>query len=304
MQQLLVFYKFKFVNDTRYYWIDRTDDLPDPNTISERLLKKCSKVPDSINTNCIAIQYVTNTDENTISHERCIVESADCETKLAVPVCVDQHLEMKPTLVPPISDENPAQVAVNITVDHSCGDENTEYHLIDDYCYKISFHEVTWNETRSECQLDNAIVFVPEKSVTLQYIKSLYLRHQHYAASGLAHVGVYYDNKNRTVIQYNISDGISLLTVPDSNAVYDLCEKTFQERYNVLLSSSSLTDKEKQLLKNQRIGCAYIDLTSNTVPTIRCDEIPCNRTATVICQKLPTIQTSVVKVKRFVRKIL
>ena len=43
MQQLLVYYKFRFVNDTRYYWIDRTTDTPDPNTISERLLKTMFK---------------------------------------------------------------------------------------------------------------------------------------------------------------------------------------------------------------------------------------------------------------------
>ena len=149
----------------------------------------------------------------------------------------------------------------------------------------------------------NAIVFVPEKSVTLQYIKSLFLRRKSYTSSGFAHVGVYYDELNRTVIQYNISStssNIDQLTVPDSNAIYDLCEKTFQERYTALMSSSSLTINEKNRLKKQQIGCAYIDLLSNNVPAIRCDEIPCNRTATVICQKLPNIKTNIIQAKQFV----
>ena len=45
------------------------------------------------------------------------------------------------------------QVSVNVTIDHSCGDDN-DYHFIDDYCYKISFHEVNWNDAKSECQHD------------------------------------------------------------------------------------------------------------------------------------------------------
>jgi hypothetical protein len=162
---------------------------------------------------------------------------------------------------------------------------------------------VRWIDAKSECQRDNAMLFVPEKSITLQFIKSLFLRRQSYTSSGFAHVGVYYDNSNRTVIQLNTSTENTLLTIPDSNAVYDLCEKTFQERYTALMTSTSLTENEKNRLKKQQIGCAYIDLLSNTVPVIRCDEIPCNRSATVICQKYPVTQTATVKAKRFVCKI-
>jgi hypothetical protein len=302
MQQLLVFYKFKFVNDTRYYWVDRTTDSPHPKTISERLLNKCSKVPEVIDQNCIAIQYVQNSEESKTSHERCISQSNECATSLAMSVCVDQHLEVKPTLVPPISDDNPSPVSVNVTIDHLCGEENNEYNFIDDTCYKISFHEVGWNEAKSECQRDNAMVFIPEKSVTLQYIKSLFLRRRSYSSSGFAHVGVYYDSSNRTVLQQNTSNENTLLTIPDSNAIYDLCEKTFQERYTALMLSTSLTSSEKLSLKKQQIGCAYIDLISSTVPAIRCDEIPCNRTATIICQKPPTILTNIIQAKRLVEK--
>ena len=299
MQQLLVYYKFKFVNDSRLYWIDRTTDSAHPNTVSERLLKQCSKIPALIDRNCIAIQYVQNADQ---THERCIIETNECSQKTAMPVCVDEHLEVKPTLVPSITDENPSDISVNITAEHSCGDQTTEYDFIDDHCYRIFFHEVGWNEAKLQCQSDQATIFVPEKSVTLQHIKSLFLRRRGYTSSGVAHVGVYYDRVNRTVIQYNISNtNDDVLTIPDSNAIYDLCEKTFQERYAALMLSSSLTTNEKNRFKTQQIGCAYIDLLTYNVPTIRCDEIPCNRTATVICQKLPNINTNLVQIKRYVK---
>ncbi|CAF2928216.1 unnamed protein product [Rotaria sp. Silwood2] len=297
-QKLLIFYKFRFVNDTRYYWIDRTTDVADSATVSERLLKQCSKIPEISDKNCIAIQNVLNSDQNIVSHERCITESNECSTISAMPVCVDKHIEIKSTLVPPISDENPSEVSVNITSEHLCDDKDNEYHFIDNYCYKISHHEVSWNDAQTECRRDKAMVFIPEKSITLQYIKSLLLRRRIYISSGFAHVGVYYDNSNHTVVQYDISSEDDTLAVLDTNAIYDLCEKTFQERYTALMMSSSLTTSEKTRLKTQQSGCAYIDLMSNVMPIIRCDEIPCNRTAIVICQKLPTIKTSIIQAKR------
>jgi len=142
------------------------------------------------------------------------------------------------------------------------------------------------------------MLFVPEKSITLQIIKSLFSHRSSYTSSGFAHVGVIYDNQNRTVIQYNTTNKNILQTVPDSNAVYDLCEQTFHERYTTLMSSTSLSINERNKLKKQQMGCAYIDLFSYTVPVIRCDEIPCNRIATVICQKLPTVKTDVINAKR------
>jgi hypothetical protein len=217
----------------------------------------------------------------------------------AVPICVDQHLEMNTTHIPLITNDNSSNLSANVSIDYSCGDD-TEYHFVDDYCYKISFHEVNWNDAKSECQRDNAMIFVPEKSITLQIIKSLFLHRSSYTASGYAHVGVIYDNQNRTVIQYNTTNNNSLRTVPDSNAVYDLCETTFDEYYRKLMSSKSLSSNQRNQIKNQQIGCAYVDLLSDIVPVIRCDEIPCNRIATVICQKSPILKTAVVIVNRLV----
>lgn len=302
MRQLLIAYKFKFVNDTRYYWIDRTNDPPEPNSISERLLGQCVQMPEIVDRNCIAIQYIPSSNQSRISHVRCISESNACSTQTAMPVCVNKHLEAQISLVPPITKEDPADVSVNMTTLHSCDDETGEYHLVDDYCYKINTHEDNWNDARAECQRDNAVLFVPEKSVALQYIKSLYLRQRSYTSSGQAHVGVFYDYNNRTVIQYNTDDENNRLIVPDSNAIYDLCEKTFQERYEAIMSSFSLTTTEKNQIKKQQIGCAYIDLTSSAAPTVRCDEIPCNRTAAIICQKAPVHTSNIILAKRFVKK--
>lgn len=291
MQQLLILYKFKYINDTRYYWIERTNDKPNPNSISERLLKQCVNSSDTIDQNCVVIQYISNEEQ---VHERCIIESNDCSTKTAMPVCVDEHLDNRITLVPPINQDNPEDISTDIPFEYTC---DGDYDFIDDFCYRIIYHEIDWNEAKDECRKDNAMIFVPEKSVTLQYIRSLYQRRPSYESSGNAHVGVFYNLSNRTVVQVNLSNN-QAETIPDSNAVFDLCEKTFQERYNALLSSASLSVSDKNRLKTQQIGCGYIDLMSNVVPAIRCDEIPCNRSATVICQKLPTIKTHTVLAKR------
>ncbi|CAF0718155.1 unnamed protein product [Adineta steineri] len=299
MQQLLVFYKFKYVNDTRYYWIDRTDVDSHNNTISDRLLKQCSDIPELIDRNCISVKFVANSNESqTTSHERCIIESNACLIEQAMPICVDQHIELKPELVPPIADDDPSDITVDIVIDHSCGDENNDYHFVDDYCYKVFPEEVSWNDAKLKCQLDNATIFVPEKSVALQYVKSLFLRQKTYASSSFAHVGVYYDNLNKTVVQYNTLKEGDALSIPNSNAIYNLCEKTFQERYTAVMSSSALQSNEKNQLKKQQLGCAYMDITPNAVPTIRCDEIPCSLKANVICQKLPTLKTSSFTVTR------
>ncbi|CAF0983844.1 unnamed protein product [Adineta steineri] len=291
LKLFLMITRLKSLNNTRYFWVDRTLDISDNNTISNRLLDKCSQTPDNIDGNCIVVRHEKKTTENETNYEFCVSESDQCSSISAMPVCVDQHIELNTTST---IDDN----SFNISSDYSCGD-NSDYHLVDDYCYKISIHEASWNDSKLECQRDNAMLFVPEKSITLQVIKTLFLflHRNSYSSSGFAHVGVIYDNQNRTVIEYNTTNKNSLSFVPDSNLVYDLCEKTFHERYSILMSSN-LSAYERNEIKNKQIGCAYIDLLSNVVPIIRCDEIPCNRTATVICQKLPTLKTDVIFVKR------
>lgn len=289
------FYNLRFINDTRYFWIDRTSDIPAEQTKAYRLLEKCSQIPNEIDKNCLVIHHEKKTTDNITISQRCVAQSNQCSTMLAIPVCVDQHIENNSTIIP-INSNN---ISSKIATDYSCGDDNN-YHYIDDYCYKIHDHEKSWNDAKAECEDENAMLFVPEKSITLQIVKSLFLHRNAYTSSGFAHVGVMYDNQNLTVIQYNNTNEKTLRFVPDSNAVYDLCENSFHERYNALMSSSSLSISERSKLKTQQIGCAYIDLLSYTVPIIRCDEIPCHRIAAVICQKLPNIKTDVINAKRLV----
>ncbi|CAF2887415.1 unnamed protein product [Rotaria sp. Silwood2] len=293
-------------NDTKYYWIDRTLDINNNNnnnTISNRFLEKCSQTSNTIDKYCIVVRYEKNSLDNLITWDQCIAESNQCSVMSATPVCVYQHLEFNSTVIPLIDDDNDddddvsLSVSVNTSIDYSCGDEE-DYHFMDEYCYKISFHEINWNDAKSECERDKAMLFVPEKAVTLQIIKALFLRRRSYTSSGFAHVGVMYDNQNRTVIQFNITDENTLRTIPDSNAIYDLCEQTFHQHYTKIISSKSLSTNEQNRLKAQQIGCAYVDLLNDITPVIRCDEIPCNRQATVICQKAPILKTVIIEAKR------
>ncbi len=292
-------YYIKSLHNTKYFWINRTvDTADDNNTMISGSLGKCSQVSETIDKNCLVIYnepYGALGRFNITVARLCIAESNQCSNVSAMPICVDQHIEPKPRLVSPIT----ADISTNISIDYSCGDD-AEYHFVDDYCYKIKFHEISWNDAKSECEQDNAMLFVPEKSITLHIIKSLFLHRTSYTSSGFAHVGVIYDYQNHTVIQYNTTDGTTQRTVPNSNVVYDLCEKTFLDRYNALVSTTGLPIQERNRLKRQQIGCGYIDLLSYTVPVIRCDEIPCNRTATVICQKLPILKTMFITAERLV----
>ncbi|CAF3855672.1 unnamed protein product [Rotaria sp. Silwood1] len=291
---------FAFINSyntSKYYWIDRTLNIIDNNTISDRLLEKCSQISNIIDQNCIVIRYEKYTNNNITTWDQCIAESNQCSSVSAMPVCIDQQLEFNSTIIHSINNNESLSVSVNLSIDYSCGSD-TDYYFIDEYCYKISIHEISWNDAKSECERDNAMLFVPEKAITLQIVKSLFVRRRSYTSSGFAHIGVIYDNQNRTVIQYNITDKNTLRTVPDSNAIYDLCEQTFHQHYTKIISLKSLSKNEQNRLKAQQIGCAYVDLLSDITPVIRCDEIPCNRLATVICQKKPSIQTTIIEAKR------
>ncbi|CAF1026064.1 unnamed protein product [Rotaria sordida] len=294
---LSIFSAFKSYNDSKYFWIDRTSDIINNNTISDRSLGKCSQTSNAIDRNCIVLRYEKTSYSNIIADDQCIAESNLCSLMSATPVCVDQHLEFNSTIIPSITDDDVISVSVNTSIDYSCGND-TEYDFIDEYCYKISFHESSWNEAKSECERDNAMLFVPEKFITLKIIRSLFLRRHHYASSGFAHIGVIYDNQNRTVIRSNITDESILQIVPDSNSIYDLCEQTFHQHYTKINSSKILSKNDQNRLKDQQIGCAYLDLLSDTTPVIRCDEIPCNRQATVICQRPPILKTVIIQAQR------
>ncbi|CAF2059180.1 unnamed protein product [Rotaria magnacalcarata] len=170
--------------------------------------------------------------------------------------------------------------------DYSCGDDK-EYHLVNGFCYKINVHEITWQEAKSQCERENAALFIPENFEALQLIKLLFLRRQSYTSSGFAHVGVTYDNKNSTIKKYNANNKSSVVTAVEITGPNILCEATFLRQYGQLMSSSTLSTKEKERLKNEQIACAYVDVRSEDTDYVSCDDIRCNRSAAVICQKAP-----------------
>lgn len=295
--KLVPFYYSKLVNMTRYYWINRTSEKMNSQSVSSLYLRNCTDIPEKVDRNCLAIRqepFQISFTYNFTLIRLCVSESDQCSTESAMPFCVDQHLDPKPTLIPPNSNDS---LSRNITIDYSCGDDS-DYHFIDEYCYKIKFHEVSWNEAKRECEKENGSLFVPEKANTLHIIKTLFLHRTTYTSSGFAHVGVIYDQRNQTVIQYLNNNGNIQRIIPDSNTVYDLCERSFLERYRALMSPTGLTNNERNRLKTEQIGCAYMDLLSYSIPIIRCDEIPCNRTATVICQKSPIAISMNIEVER------
>ncbi|CAF3194467.1 unnamed protein product [Rotaria sp. Silwood2] len=125
----------------------------------------------------------------------------------------------------------------------------------------------------------------------LEMIESLFLRRRSYTSSDAARVGLVYNNQKRTVIKYNTKDGEVLGNLSNLDSFYYECESIFRRRYDTLLSSWYLSTKEKDQLKSQQTGCGYVDFRSEIGLSIACDEIPCDRLATVICQKSPIQKT-------------
>ncbi|CAF3918278.1 unnamed protein product [Rotaria sp. Silwood1] len=277
------------LDNKKYFWIDRTSNIINNNVTLERPIGRCSQTSESIDQNCILLRYQKILIDNTTSYERCFTESDECSSKSAIPVCVDKYLESDSTVISSTNDNNSSIISVNTSIDYSCGNDK-EYHLIDQYCYKVYFHETTWQDAKTECERDNAMLFIPGKMMTLKMIKLLFLRRRSYASSGVAHVGLIYNNQNHTIIQYNRKYENVLGNISDPDSFYYECKRTFRIRY----------ENEKNQLKSQQTGCGYVDFRSHTELSISCDEIPCDRLATVICQKSPIRKTRAIIAKRLV----
>ncbi|CAF3728420.1 unnamed protein product [Rotaria sp. Silwood1] len=281
-------------NNTIYFWIDHTSDIMNSDIKFYRSIPRCFETPKIIDQNCIVVRRQNISFFDIMTYERCFTESNKCSSMSAIPICVNQHLEFNSTVIPSTTNDDLSIISVNTTIDYSC-DDGTDYHLMDQYCYKISFHETTWQDAKSECERENATLFLPEKLMTLNLIKFLFLRRRSYTSSSFAHIGNIYDNQTHTIMQTNITNNNTLRFLPNLRRIHTSCAMTFNERYTELMST-----KEKERLKSQQTGCAYVDLRSNYGLSISCDEIPCNRLATVICQRAPVQITHAVLAQRLV----
>ncbi|CAM4839843.1 unnamed protein product [Rotaria magnacalcarata] len=287
-------------DQVNYFWINRTSDISHRDKTLDISIPKCSlKAPESLDRNCIAARYEKTIIDDAVSYDPCIIESNECSSISAVPVCVDKHLKSDSTFIQLTEVGDGSIVSVNTTIDYSCGDDK-DYHLVNGFCYKINVHEITWQEAKSQCERENAALFIPENFKAIQLIKLLFLRRQSYTSSGFAHVGVTYDNKSSTIKKYNTNNKSSVVTAVKIRGPNGLCEATFRRHYQQLMSSSTLSTKEKERLKNEQTACAYVDVRSEDRGFVLCDDIRCNRLAAVICQKAPITGMRLVVAQRLV----
>ena len=145
-----------------YFWIDRVSNFINTSKTSNRVIRRCTETSDSIDPHCIVFRFETILIQNKVSYEPCLTESDECSSKSAKPICVDKHLESGSAAILPIKDGSSSTISVNTLIDYTCGNDKA-YYLIDEYCYKVDFHETTWQEGKSKCERDNATLFIPEK---------------------------------------------------------------------------------------------------------------------------------------------
>ncbi|CAF4124450.1 unnamed protein product, partial [Rotaria sordida] len=281
------------INMTKYFWIDRTSDIINNNKILDHSIRKCFQTSKSIDQNCIVLRREKILIDNTLTFQRCFSESDQCSSMSATPVCVDKNPEVDSIVIPSSINSKPAVISVNVSIDYSCGND-LDYHLINGYCYKVLFHETTWNEAKVECERDSATLFLPEKSTIFSLLKLLFLRRHSYTSSGIAHIDIFYDNQNRTTMQHNTISGSIVISRSYFDDFHNLCKRTIYQRDARLMSPSTSSKNEKSQVKIQQTSCAYVDFRSEYEIMISCNEISCNRPATVICQKTPIITTHAV----------
>ncbi|CAF4368318.1 unnamed protein product [Rotaria socialis] len=266
-------------NESKYFWIDRKSDVSRMNTASDDSIVRCSLTPHTVDGNCIVLRYEKIRIHESVTYQQCFTESDQCSSMSAIPVCVDEHLELNSTVNQP-SKGNELLESVNTTVDYSCGN-NAEYHLINGFCYKVNIHEVTWHDAKSECERENTTLFIPEDELTLKSIRSLFLRQRSYTSSSVIHVGVFNDKKDRSGTKYDGVDESSSSNILDSDSTSPSCGKTFRGRYLSAFSSMARNDRSTSKLT----GCGYVDLRPGMELSISCDKLPCEQLAAVVCQK-------------------
>ena len=276
------------------FWINRTSNAMRNNITTSQSIRKCWETPRLIDQNCIALRREAIRIDGVFTYDQCLTESDECSSTSAIPVCTDKHLEISSNVIPPTTNSPSSVVSVNVLTDYSCG-EDPEYHFMKDYCYKIFHHETTWQNANAECKRDHAMLFLPDQSTKLELIQFLLARQSSYTSSGMAHVGISYNNQNRTATRRNTIDTDTFNSLSNLS---DLCATTFRQRYRSFILLSGLSLREKNRFKTRQISCAYFNFRSTYAPSILCDEISCDQLATVICQKSPILKRRALKAKR------
>jgi hypothetical protein len=280
----------------KYFWIDRTSDMMTNNKKADHYLDRCFQTSKSIDRNCIAVRREKIVIDDVLSKKWCVTESDQCSSISAAPICVDTQLDLNSIKFTRTTDDDSSIISVNISTDYSCQDD-ADYHFIDGYCYKVSYHETTWIDAKAECERENAVLFIPEKFTMLPLIKSLFLRHHSHTSSGIVHVGMFYDNQTRIVTEYNRT---SQIVSTNASYIYNLnniCKRKVNENFEEFISSPILSTYASNRSKTQ-MRCAFIDFRSKKdEPSISCRAASCNRLATVICQKSPNVTTRTVLAK-------
>ncbi|CAM4762601.1 unnamed protein product [Rotaria magnacalcarata] len=276
-------------NESKYFWIDRKSDGSQMNTTSDHSIVRCSLTPRTVDGNCIVLRYEKTRIDQSVTYQRCFAESDQCSSMSALPVCVDQNLELNSIVNHPAKG-NEFLESVNTTVNYSCGNE-TDYHLINGLCYKVNIHEMTWQESKSKCERENATLFIPEDDLTVMSIRSLFLHQRSYSSSSVLHVDVFGDKKNRSGMNYRIMDESSLSNMLDADYIPPSCGKIFLGRSFFSVTFSSVSMIRRYRFQDPQSGCGYVDIRSVRDLSISCDERSCDQLATAVCQKAP-IQTS------------
>ncbi|UJR19928.1 hypothetical protein I4U23_023060 [Adineta vaga] len=289
---------FDMPDRKKHFWVDRASNFMNTSQTSNRAIQRCSKTSDSFDPHCIVLSFERIQVDNKIDYERCLTESNECPSESAMPVCVHKHWEPNSTVIRPIEHGSSLDISVKTTIDYTCGDDEA-YYLINDYCYKVNFHETTWNEAKAECTRDNATLFIPETSATITMIKEVLLSYRRiYVWSGIAHVNVIYDNQKHTVVRYNTKNKNTQSYSYSFPLRADKCESTFRSRFQKLTPHSKSELAKKKTSNSINIGCGSFNFRSEEYSSFSCADIGCEQLAAVICQKLPIEKSAIIQAKR------
>ncbi|CAF3819420.1 unnamed protein product [Rotaria sp. Silwood1] len=289
------------IHDGMYFWIDRTTNIINNNNrLSENFFKHCMKKSKSINRNCIVFRREKILVDNVIKFQRCFSESDQCSSRSAKPVCVNKNLESHSNVIPSMRNNDSSIIKINISTDYLCGND-TDYHLIGDYCYKVLLHETTWHKAKTECERDNATLFFPSINSRFDLIKQIILhRHSYTLSTGIVHVDYFYFNETSHTKQHKpIYESIESQNF-NHRDYSDLCEDSFHA--HPPLSDVSLNEIVKYIdeLELTIPRCGYLDFTGKIQERRGCSKESCNQSAIVICQKLPMMTTHNILAKRLV----